>query len=572
MSQQFPSPPENLPAVAVPERLALSLKAMGPAGQQWLAGLPAVLAALAAEWSITFGAALSGGRAGYVAEAVGHDGTPMVLKVALPPVSPFERQLAALRLAAGEPYAHLIRYDVPRQALLLERLGPPLASTGWPAARRLDALTRTAARGWRPAGGHLPDGAEAARWHAGFVPAAWEALGRPCPEMVIDRAVRYAAVRAAAFDPNRSVLVHGDVHETNTLRGGDTGFRLVDPIGLASEPAHDLGVIQARGVEGHIGDLAAGEPRRALERVALGCRRAGRLTGVDPEAIRQWAFIELVSTGLSVLRLGDHDAARPFLTLAGRLAGAPGRKRAPASGAAAAGRPATLLSRHAPASGAAAAGRHATLSSKHAPASGMAAAGRPVTVLSRHAAASSAAEAGRPATLFLMVGLPGAGKTTRARELAAAYRALRLTPDEWMIPLFGEPDAGGKRDVLEGQLITLALQVLRLGTSVVLDFGLWSRDERSSLRLLATSAGASSKVIYIPVGEEVQRARVARRQALAPHTTFPMTEADLGAWRVRFQEPDASELAGGAVPGPPPPWRGWLPWAKDRWPSLTYAP
>src|ERR1051326_6891057 len=49
--------------------------------------------------------------------------------------------------------------------------------------------------------------------------------------------------------------------------------------------------------------------------------------------------------------------------------------------------------------------------------------------------------------LLLMVGLPGAGKTTRAKELAAAHRALRLTPDEWMIQLFGRPQPGGKRDI-----------------------------------------------------------------------------------------------------------------------------
>ena len=94
----------------------------------------------------------------------------------------------------------------------------------------------------------------------------------------------------------------------------------------------------------------------------------------------------------------------------------------------------------------------------------------------------------RVATLFLIVGLPGAGKTTRAKELAAEHRALRFTPDEWMIPLFGDSMADGKRFVLEGQLISVALQVLRLGTSVVLDFGLWGRDERSALRWLARSA------------------------------------------------------------------------------------
>jgi predicted kinase len=174
-----------------------------------------------------------------------------------------------------------------------------------------------------------------------------------------------------------------------------------------------------------------------------------------------------------------------------------------------------------------------------------------------------------PARLFLMVGLPGAGKTTQAKELAAAHRALRLTPDEWMVSLFGDSDADGKRDVLEGLLIAVALKALRLGTSVVLDFGLWSRDERSALRWLAASARATCQVIYLPVDRNVQRARIAHRQATEPHTTFPMTEADIDRWRMQFQVPDAAELADcGTVPGPPPGWPGWLDWAADRWPSL----
>jgi predicted kinase len=173
------------------------------------------------------------------------------------------------------------------------------------------------------------------------------------------------------------------------------------------------------------------------------------------------------------------------------------------------------------------------------------------------------------ATLLLMVGLPGAGKTTRARQLALAYRALRLTPDEWMIPLFDGTQPDGKRDVLEGLLITVALQALRAGANVVLDFGLWSRDERSALRWLARSAGAAGQVIYLPVDRDVQRDRITHRQATAPHQTFPMTEADLDGWREQFQVPDATELAGSAIPGPPAGWPGWPQWAADRWPSLA---
>jgi len=173
------------------------------------------------------------------------------------------------------------------------------------------------------------------------------------------------------------------------------------------------------------------------------------------------------------------------------------------------------------------------------------------------------------ATMFLMAGLPGAGKTTRAEELAAARRALRLTPDHWMIPLFGDSMADGKRFVLEGRLISVALQALRLGISVVLDFGLWGRDERSALRWLARSAGAACQVVYLPVDKDVQLARIAHRQATAPHHTFPMSEADVDQWREQFEVPDAAELEGGQIPGPPAGWPGWPEWAVDHWPSCT---
>jgi streptomycin 6-kinase len=238
--------------------------------------------------------------------------------------TPFERELIALRAMGGDPYAELIRFDATRRVLLLERLGPPMADLGWQADRQVDALTRVAARGWRPApdDDRLVTGADSARWLANFISTTWEDLGRPCREETVDLALRCTAAREAAFDPRRATLVHGDVHAFNALRGTGGSFRLVDPEGLASEPAHDLGVIQARGVESRIDDLAASDPRRARELMTHRCRRAGLLTGTDPEAIRQWAFTELVSTGLFVLQLGRPDA-EVFLAAADAVAAAP---------------------------------------------------------------------------------------------------------------------------------------------------------------------------------------------------------------------------------------------------------
>jgi predicted kinase len=176
-------------------------------------------------------------------------------------------------------------------------------------------------------------------------------------------------------------------------------------------------------------------------------------------------------------------------------------------------------------------------------------------------------DSGPSATLYVMVGLPAAGKTTRARRLAEQHRALRLTPDEWMIPLFGEPDADGKRDVVEGRMIWLAEQALRLGTSVVLDFGVWSRDERWALRSLAADAGAACELVYLPVRPGEQWRRVQARRATAPRSTFELRQTDLAAYEAMFEPPDDEELAATGVVPPPPGHETWRDWTAHRWPT-----
>lgn len=176
-------------------------------------------------------------------------------------------------------------------------------------------------------------------------------------------------------------------------------------------------------------------------------------------------------------------------------------------------------------------------------------------------------------TLFLMVGLPGSGKTFRARELAGERGALRLTPDEWALSIFGQQDRhqepGGMRWLLEGRLIALAIDALRLRVSVVLDFGLWSREERSALRWMAASVGASCEIVYLPVEREVQWDRIQHRWKHTPERAFPMAEAELDLWRAQFQVPDADELSGSSLPSPPPGAISWFDWAQQFWPSLA---
>jgi predicted kinase len=172
-------------------------------------------------------------------------------------------------------------------------------------------------------------------------------------------------------------------------------------------------------------------------------------------------------------------------------------------------------------------------------------------------------------TMYVMVGLPASGKTTRARQLETEHQALRLTPDEWMIPLFGESDADGKRDVLEGRFVWLATRALRAGLSVILDFGVWGKDERSALRWLAAEAEADCVLAYLSIDDVEQGRRVAARFAAEPMSTFEMRPEKLDAFRRLFQVPDEDELRSSEIDPPPVGHPTWQSWAAERWPTST---
>ncbi len=170
--------------------------------------------------------------------------------------------------------------------------------------------------------------------------------------------------------------------------------------------------------------------------------------------------------------------------------------------------------------------------------------------------------------LYLTVGLPGVGKTTLARQIAESQGILRLTPDEWMAPLFGDNDADGRRDILEGRMIWVAHQVLRGGSSVILDFGCWSAEERYAIRAIAEPVGATFDLRYVTIEEIERRARAVSRWEQTPGSTFAMSDADHDRFLALFHPPSPAELSYAAMPAPPAGFESWPHWASDRWPTL----
>jgi predicted kinase len=150
------------------------------------------------------------------------------------------------------------------------------------------------------------------------------------------------------------------------------------------------------------------------------------------------------------------------------------------------------------------------------------------------------------ATLHLMIGLPCSGKTTLARKLENERSALRLTPDEWQLRLFGqdavEPEHDTRHGLIEAMLWNLASRALVLGTNVILDFGFWAREEREDFRSRAKQLGASSEVHFLDVpGDELLR-RLTIRNSQPSQETFNIPEESMKRWIAFFQRPTPDEL------------------------------
>ena len=278
--------------------------------EAWLAGLEELIADLERDWSITIGRTFGAATEAFVAEALLADGTPAVVKLMMPRDFESARsEITVLRMADGEGCVRLLRGDVDRGAMLLERLGPSLFDLSLPLEQRHEILCATANRLWRPAPGcGLTNGAEKARWLAESITTMWEDLDRPCSERTIDHALDCVERRSAAHDDERAVLVHGDVHQWNTLQG-PSGFKLVDPDGLLAEAEYDMGIVMREDPD----DLLDRDPWERAHWLAARC-------ALDATAIWEWGVIERVSTGLLGTMVDLQPVAGQMLEVAERIA------------------------------------------------------------------------------------------------------------------------------------------------------------------------------------------------------------------------------------------------------------
>lgn len=150
-------------------------------------------------------------------------------------------------------------------------------------------------------------------------------------------------------------------------------------------------------------------------------------------------------------------------------------------------------------------------------------------------------------TLFLICGLPGAGKTTLAKQLEQDHSAMRLCPDEWIATLLRDPTDSEELDRLRSPVEAVqwevAARALTLGVDVILEWGFWSREERADYRARGEAFGARVEVHFLEPSREELWSRLEKRNANLPPGTFLVTEEQLDLYLTWWQPPSDEERA-----------------------------
>ena len=144
-------------------------------------------------------------------------------------------------------------------------------------------------------------------------------------------------------------------------------------------------------------------------------------------------------------------------------------------------------------------------------------------------------------TLWVLCGLPGAGKSTLGRHLEAEHGVVRLCPDEWLHALGLAGSGWEARGAVERAQKQLADALLSTGRDVAVEDGFWMRTQRDEMRTLAGRAGATATIVFLDEPLDELWRRVERRNGQAD--TFAVTRAELEDWSGWLEPPGADEPA-----------------------------
>lgn len=110
--------------------------------------------------------------------------------------------------------------------------------------------------------------------------------------------------------------------------------------------------------------------------------------------------------------------------------------------------------------------------------------------------------------LYLLLGLPGSGKTTAARAISELTGAVHLSSDSFRLSLFENPTfSQDEHDSLYKMLDYMCELLLQNGTSVVYDANLNRYSHRAEKYSLAKKTGALARLFLLQVHRDTAKKR-----------------------------------------------------------------
>jgi streptomycin 6-kinase len=279
----------------------------------WCDELPALLDRLARGWGVRIGRLAPPGATSCVWFCERHDGEPAILKLSPDPTlgASEARAFAAWRSSGRVP--QVLGFDDDSGALLLEAVGSGTSLADGDPAAHLGGIAELVGGLHASAGSGVMADFPPLGERVDFIfslyavrlrdPAVASAIPVGLLEGSLDAARRLAA------EPDRRVLLHGDLHARNVLDGGGVrGLVAIDPRACVGDPAFDL-------IDWVLVD---GDERAAMPRAEW----LADQVGVDSAKLWRWCESTAVLIAISKLvrRDGPTETIRSLLALAGNAA------------------------------------------------------------------------------------------------------------------------------------------------------------------------------------------------------------------------------------------------------------
>jgi streptomycin 6-kinase len=279
----------------------------GEDGRRWLEDLPRIVDDVLRRWSLRLEHPLPMSFH-WVGAVTASDGSPAVLKLAVPQSDHQAAEAGALRAYAGRGAVLLLAHDPESGALLLRRAAPGQMLRHLVPDRDEEA-TAIAADVMRDLhAAQVPDAGVPPLTNArsSFVRYLTEhAHDGPLPRRLVEHAVRLFDDLVASA--STSVLLHGDLHHDNVLSDEQSasGWVAIDPHGWVGDAGYDVGALLYNPDPDVRSDALLRLVPARVEQLADGL-------GLPVERVVAWGFVMAVLSEVWTVEDGGEAAGRPL--------------------------------------------------------------------------------------------------------------------------------------------------------------------------------------------------------------------------------------------------------------------